>query len=426
MKKIIVAILVVDLIVVAGYFLLKSLPQANPNLAFPTVSTSTPTSTSTVPTDPDPNLTYEEHTFTTNSGEAFSLSLPAGYTISLAASGLGRVRFMDMSPDGRLFVTDMKNLSDSPDGEIYILDAFNEQTKRFESKKTYLSRLRNPNSIAFYKDASDKTWIYIALTDRLIRYAYAAGDDAPQGEPETLATYPDYGLNYKYGGWHLTRTVYILNDKVYVSVGSSCNSCEEKESESVRATISEMNPDGTGQKIIATGARNSVGLTNKEGELYASAMGADHLGSDRPEDAVYKITEGKNYGWPYCYQYQGVVYPDTAQIWKKPIDCSTVPLAFATVPAHSAPLGLAYFDNKSPDELKNSMLLALHGSGIVSLGRGYSIVKIDEKGNVSDFVTGFWKNGVRYGRPVGILKVSPTSFYFTDDFSGRLYLVSKE
>ena len=409
MKKIIFGLLLASLI--GAVFYLSSQDNSNAPSSKPYVQ--------------DVDLSYETHPFMTDKGEPFSLSLPSGYTISLAASGLGRARFMAMSPDGRLFVTDMKNLSDNTEGKIYVLDKFNEQTKQFDSKKIYLSRLRNPNSIAFYKDSAGRTWIYIALTDRLIRYLYVSGEDAPRGEPETLATYPDYGLSYKYGGWHLTRTVHILNDKLYVSVGSSCNSCEEKESEPLRATITQMNPDGTGEKILATGLRNAVGLASKDNELYASAMGADHLGDDRPEEALYKIRDGANYGWPYCYQYQGAVYADYSQKWQRSVDCSSVPLALSTFPAHVAPLGLEYFDARVSSELTDSFLLALHGSSNISLGRGYKIIRIDKEGNTKDFVTGFLRDGVSYGRPAGILKASPASFYFTDDYFGRLYFVSK-
>lgn len=192
-------------------------------------------------------------------GGAFTLNLPEGFRVSVAAEGLRRARFMAESPDGRVFVTDMHDLSDNRKGVVYVLDGFDPATKRFEKVTPYLKGLRNPNSVAFYTDARGITWLYLALTDRLLRYRYAAGADAPVGEPEVLATFPDYGLNYKYGGWHLTRTVEVGGDgKVYVSVGSSCDACVEKEE--VRATVLEMNPDGGRRRIYARGLRNTVGL----------------------------------------------------------------------------------------------------------------------------------------------------------------------
>ncbi|HEV2834464.1 MAG TPA: hypothetical protein VGW58_04050, partial [Pyrinomonadaceae bacterium] len=176
------------------------------------------------------------HHITLANGKSFDLNLPSGFEISVAAQGLKRVRFMARSPDNRIFVTDMYNLSDNRRGVVYILDEFDAETFQFKKVTNYLSGLRNPNSIAFYTDRDGKNWFYLALTDRLVRYRYEAGKDAPSGEAQVLATFPDYGLGYKYGGWHLTRTVLMAgNGKLYVSVGSSCNACEEKEE--VRASI---------------------------------------------------------------------------------------------------------------------------------------------------------------------------------------------
>ncbi len=95
-----------------------------------------------------------------------------------------------------------------------------------------------------------------------MRYKYNAGDNAPSVAPKVLAHYPDYGLNYKYGGWHLTRTVAFATlhgkTRLYVTVGSSCNACNEKEE--IRATLTVMDPDGSHQEIIARGLRNAVGM----------------------------------------------------------------------------------------------------------------------------------------------------------------------
>jgi glucose/arabinose dehydrogenase len=163
-------------------------------------------------------------------GRTFNLSLPEGFAIAVAAQGLKRVRFMAKSPDDRIFVTDMYNLTDNKRGVVYILDQFDSQSKSFGKVTPYLTGLRNPNSVAFYQDQNGVNWFYLALTDRLVRYKYIDGEDKPSAQPEVLATFPDYGLDYKYGGWHLTRTIAIGgNGKIYVSVGSSCNACEEKE-----------------------------------------------------------------------------------------------------------------------------------------------------------------------------------------------------
>ena len=177
------------------------------------------------------------HPISLANGKTFNLNLPADFEIKVAAEGLKRVRFMAKAPDSRIFVTDMYSLADNTRGAVYVLDQFDQATKRFKRVVPFMSGLRNPNSVGFYEDSAGTDWFYLALTDRLLRYRYEAGSVKPTGTPEVLATFPDYGLGYKYGGWHLTRTIaFGPNNKLYVSVGSSCNACEEKEE--VRATTS--------------------------------------------------------------------------------------------------------------------------------------------------------------------------------------------
>ncbi|HEX3102717.1 MAG TPA: hypothetical protein VHQ01_13025, partial [Pyrinomonadaceae bacterium] len=197
---------------------------------------------------------------TLKTGKSFNLNLPSEFEIVPAVEGLKRVRFFAKAPDGRIFVTDMYNLTDNKLGKIYILDGWDAAKGKFSKVIPYMTNLKNPNSVQFYRDAQGQDWLYVAETDKLTRRKFKAGETTPgDTHPQTLATFPDYGLSYKYGGWHLTRTIaFTPEGKLYVSVGSSCNACVEKEK--VRASIIEMNPDGSGQREYARGLRNAVGL----------------------------------------------------------------------------------------------------------------------------------------------------------------------
>jgi glucose/arabinose dehydrogenase len=373
------------------------------------------------------------HSITLADGRTFSLNLPEGFDISVAAEGLKRVRFMTKAPDGRIFVTDMHDLSDNTLGSIYILDGFDPKTGKFANVVPYLRRLRNPNSVAFYADPAGEGWIYIALTDKLERYHFQLGQTFPRGQPEVLATYPDYGLSYKYGGWHLTRTIVFSDSKpphLYISVGSSCNACEEKED--VRATISVMDPDGKNAHILASGLRNAVGLRFLNGTLFATNMGADHLGDNAPDETMFALgpdllqsSKRLHYGWPYCYFKDGQIFPDPKfAASSKKADCAQVPAPFATFAAHGSPLGLEYFDSSAKHPaLRSSFLVALHGSSKRRLQRGYRVVIVREHSKPQDFITGFLENGVVHGRPCDIFRMGPDSFLLTDDYSGVIYYV---
>ena len=375
------------------------------------------------------------HRISLANGKAFDLNLPEEFGISVAAQELKRVRFMARSPDGRIFVTDMYNLTDNTKGVVYILDEFNPASASFKKVTPYLQGLRNPNSIAFYRDSQGGDWFYLALTDRLLRYKYVAGENTPSARPEVLTTFPDYGLSYKYGGWHLTRTIAIgRNGKIYVSVGSSCNACEEKEA--VRASVLEMDPDGKNLRHFARGLRNAVGLRWIKDRLYATNMGSDHLGDHKPADTMYAVKDGMDYGWPYCYQSGVTRLPDPEFNLGGKKNCRDVPVAFAAFDAHSSPLGFEFFDSLDMGPvpksgyggpLRDSFLVALHGSTKKGLNRGYRVVRLRENRKPADrpedFINGFLTAGKINGRPVDVLSFGVDGFLLTDDSAGVVYYV---
>ena len=373
------------------------------------------------------------HQINLKNGKSFSLNLPEDYEIIPAAEGLKRVRFFAKSPDGRIFVTDMYDLSDNKKGAVYILDEWNAETGKFGKVIPYLTDLRNPNSTQFYTDENGQNWFYLAETDKLTRRKFTEGETKPTDtNPQTLAAFPDYGLSYKYGGWHLTRTIaFSPAGKMYVSVGSSCNACDEKES--VRASVLEMNPDGSNQRIYAKGLRNAVDLKWVGKNFFATDQGSDHLGSDKPDETFYALKDGADYGWASCYSAGGKIYFDTTQpnTLKKPTSrlksCENVPAPYAFFPAHASALGFDYFDDADADAtIKNAFLVALHGSSNKNIGHGYKIVIVRKGEKNQDFINGFLQNKTVVGRPCGILKLSGDSFLFTDDYSGIVYYVRKK
>jgi glucose/arabinose dehydrogenase len=383
---------------------------------------------------------------TLKNGKSFSLNLPAEFEIIPAAEGLKRVRFFAKSPDGRIFVTDMFNLTDNSKGVVYILDEWNAETGKFGKVIPYMTGLRNPNSCQFYRDADGQHWFYLAETDKVTRRKFTLGEEKPtDNSPRTLAIFPDYGLSYKYGGWHLTRTLaFGANGKLYISVGSSCNACIEKEKE--RASIVEMNPDGTSQRIIARGLRNAVGMRWIGKTLFATNQGSDHLGDNRPDETFYAVKtpttpsvptknvgtatppqaggEPKDYGWPYCHSSAGRIFADPE--FKRRGQCAGVIKPYAYFPARSSALGFDYFtDADSPPVIRDAFLVALHGSTNKRIGHGYKIVIMREGKPLQDLINGFLSKGKVLGRPCDIMKLDANSFLFTDDYSGIVYYVRK-
>lgn len=370
------------------------------------------------------------HHIVLQKGISLDLNIPQGYQISVAAEGLRRLRFLSKSPDERLFATDMFDKSDNKRGRVYIFSDWDDTEHRFKKTNIFLDSLHNPNQVAFYS-RNDSNFIYIAETGRLSYYYYRAGDSVATGSATIIATFPDYGLSYKYGGWHLTRSIAFHNNKLYVSIGSSCNACIEQET--VRAAILEMNPDGTDSKIFASGLRNAVGLKWAGNQLWATSMGRDLIGPDKPEDLLLQVTKNTRYHWPYYYQYQGKIYPDEQMQDSASTNHIAIPaappLAFTGFKAHTAPLGFDYFSGFSDSALNNAMVVALHGSTSVWRQRGNAVVKANGANQytaiVDGFLTGKTENE-RKGRPCDVLMNNTGSFFFTDDHQGVLYYVWKE
>ena len=400
------------------------------------------------------------HTLRYAPGRSITLSLPDSLDINIAATGLRRVRFFARSPDGRIFVTGMHDLSDNTQGSVFILEGWDAQTHTFDHITHYLDHLRNPNNLAFWTDpATHQTWLYLPLTDKLVRYRYQAGDKAPAAPPETLMRFPDYGLNYKYGGWHLTRTVALAQaggaTRVFVATGSSCNYCQEREV--LRAAIVSMEPDGGHPSLVAQGMRNAVDLhavSELGGALFATNMGDDHLGDKLPEDTFFQVDADAHpalhYGWPTCYFAHGRAVLDTtplpsldnpaaiapvpaaasdsvygrqsgvaasgtnlaaggghafgrdpnAALGPAPAplrSCGDVPAAYTTFAAHSSPLGFAFFPPPDP-LLHDSFLVALHGASHPHIGTGYRVVRFTPGDRTPrDLITGFLTS--EHGRP---------------------------
>ena len=362
---------------------------------------------------------------TLKSGKLFNLNVASEFEIIPVVEGLKRVRFFAKAPDGRIFVTDMYNLTDNRLGKIYILDGWDARSGKFSKVIPYMTNLKNPNSVQFYRDVQGQDWLYVAETDKLTRRKFKLGETRPTDtQPQTLATFPDYGLSYKYGGWHLTRTIaFTPNGKLYISVGSSCNACIEKEK--VRASVIEMNPDGGAQREFARGLRNAVGLKWIGNFLWASGQGSDHLGLQRPDETFYALKDGSDYGWPYCYSAAGKIFADPQ--FPRTAGCISVAAPYAFFPAHASALGFDYFDAAdSPDIIKDSFLVALHGSTNKAIGHGYKIVIMRKGEPLRDLITGFLQGGTVMGRPCDIMKLDADSFLFTDDNMGIVYLVRKK
>ena len=217
---------------------------------------------------------------------------------------------------------------------------------------------------------------------------------------------------------------------MYVSAGSSCNVCIERDPR--RAAVTEFNPDGSGMRIFAKGLRNAVGMAvnPKTSTIWVTVNGRDNLGDDQPPEVINDLgANGGNFGWPFCY---GDRVADTEFSKSSDDRCKDMIPPKVQMQAHSAPLALAFNEGTAfPPEYRNNIFVALHGSWNRSVPTGAKVVrvKLDDKGQpiggAQDFITG-WQDqrGRRWGRPAGIIFGEDGAMYVSDDQAGLVYRIT--
>ncbi|MGQ0648852.1 MAG: PQQ-dependent sugar dehydrogenase [Gemmatimonadaceae bacterium] len=339
------------------------------------------------------------------------LWVPRGFTVSEFASVPG-ARFMARGPDGAVYVSQPRS------GQITRLVDTN-RDGRADSNTVAVSGLNRPHGMAF-RDG----WLYIANTDAVVRVRLG-GNGMPTGSPEKLAEYSS-------GGGHWTRTVVFGRDgAMYVSIGSSCNVCVERTPD--RAAVMRYDADGRSGRLFSSGLRNAVGMAVHPGtgEIWVTQNERDNLEPDHqdlPPEELNILVDGGHFGWPYCHSNR-VPTPDASV--NDPARCpGTIPPALA-LPAHVAPLGIAFLDEASalPAEYRGDALVAYHGSWNRDTPVGAKVVRIRVANGrpvrSEDFIVGWGEGGRRWGRPVDVIVAADGSVLVSDDQTGTIYRVTR-
>lgn len=335
-----------------------------------------------------------------------TVTAPRGLTVSVFAEGLGAPRFMALDDQGVVYVADRAG------GRIVRLpDADGDGVA--DSAAAVLHDLDRPHSLAFHDG-----YLYVAETHEVVRSRDADSDgvyDAPKVVVPDLPT-----------GGHWSRTIVFGPDgMLYLSVGSSCNVCNEDDER--RAAVLRYTADGQDGELFATGLRNAVGLAfDASGRLWATNNGRDGMGDDVPPETINLLTQGADFGWPRCHS-GDIPDPDFAG----DSGCDGVTPPAVTMQAHSAPLGLAFAGSDSlGGAYDGSLLVAFHGSWNRSEPTGYKVVLLpfvdgQPTGEVIDFLAGFLlDDGESWARPVDVLPLPDGSILVSDDSGGRIFRVS--
>jgi glucose/arabinose dehydrogenase len=340
------------------------------------------------------------------------LTLPEGFQIDEFASdpGFSKPRYMMLLPNNQILMTDSAD-----EGAVYHLSADGKQVSKL------IDGLYRP----FGLERNDQ-FLYVAETTSLKRYPFDAKAVKVTGAGVELKNMADYK------GGHWTRTLRFNDDKskLYLTIGSGSNvdAGEPKD----RAALHRMNPDGSGQEIVAEGLRNIIGLrfNPTSGKLWAAVQERDGLGDDLVSDFLAEIKPGGFYGWPYAYSGP---HEEPRLKGKAPALVEKTLYPDVLLGAHVAVLDILFYDGKQfPAKYKDGLFMAFHGSWNRENRTGYSITFIPFKNGrpqsgPQDFLTGWMLDPDDrrvWGRPVGLLQMPDGSLLVSDDGGMKIWRIS--
>jgi glucose/arabinose dehydrogenase len=277
-------------------------------------------------------------------------SVPAGFHVSVYASGLTNPTALAVGPDGRLYVAQQ-------DGTILATGG--------GGSAVIASGLGVPLGLGWHGHT-----LYVSST----------------GEVSTLTPSRNYAsfapriiISGLPTGKHQNDGLVFRGSWLYLGVGSTCNACVEQDPRS--ATIMRFHLDGTHAQVYARGLRNPYGLAIRPatGQLYATDNGRDDYGDSIP-DELNQIAQGSRYGWPDCWGKDGGAH------------CKGTVAPVALLEAHSSADGLLFYSGHTfSHRYQGDALVAEWGDDVDGLGTGHRVKDIHFSGKrvtVSDFATG--------------------------------------
>jgi hypothetical protein len=374
------------------------------------------------------------------------LQVPEGFKVDVFASDQKGARTMRLAPNGDIILAEtaggfIKVLRPSADGATAA------------SIETFAQGLNLPFGMALYP-AKNPKWLYVAETNRVVRYAYEVGDQKASGLPEIVVPeLSPVGL-----GGHFTRDLVFSPDekRMFVSVGSGSNYAEDmvkknpaevqawqathalgaawgSEEKRANVLVFEVGSNKPG-KVFATGIRNCAGLTMQPGKgvLWCSTNERDMLGDDLVPDYSTRVLEGHFYGWPWYYMGSN---EDPRLKGERPDLAGKVTVPDVPYQAHSAVLNLVFYTATSgksafPKEYLGDGFAVMHGSWNRAFRTGHKIVRVRMKdgvptGEYDDFLVGFIADdGNAWARPVGAVVASDGSLLMSEDGNNTIYRIS--
>ncbi|MBC7692090.1 MAG: sorbosone dehydrogenase family protein [Methylotenera sp.] len=348
---------------------------------------------------------------------------PPGFKVQLFASDLRSPRWLYTLPNGDILVSEASGNPVTSANRIQLFRGLKPDGSA--QMRTIFAKGLNRNFGMLLLNG----WFYVANTDSIVRFPYKTGQTSLGGNGEKILNLPSKGYH---GHW--TRNI-IANPggtKIMIAVGSASNVAEDGMKDEVRrANILEINPDGSGERVFASGLRNPIGFTYYPGTttLWAAVNERDELGDELPPDYLTSVKDGGFYGWPYAYWGN---HEDPSHKGERPdLVAKTLTPDFA-LGSHTASLSVDFYEGKTfPGKYRGGAFIAQHGSWNSSAMRGYQVYWVPFKegkpaGQGETFLGGFIADAKKhqvYGRPVAAKALADGSILVTDDEGGKVWRV---
>lgn len=359
---------------------------------------------------------------------AVGLSVPAGLNIDIIAN-VNAARELAVAPNGDLFVG-------TSGSQVYIVPNADSSSNP-GAPHVFVDLGDAPAAGVTLSTTTQSCALYVGTQFGVYRIPYSIGDENPQASAVKIASVRPGG-----SADHLTTSVAVSTTKLYASIGSSCDVCSE--TDPTRATIQQMNLDGTGMTAKAVNVRNAIALaiSPNTGTLWAGGAGQDSLPLGHPYEYFDGVTLHlgvADYGWPNCEENQIAYVPGA--------NCSNTVVPRVEFPAYQTIIGAAIYPASPagsyhlPSQYASGIFVAMHGSwheqnGIAIAPPRVSFVPMngdtpltsvnwsDPTKQWTDFITGFQlSDGSRIGRPTGIAVGPQGDLFVGDDQTGNIYRI---
>jgi glucose/arabinose dehydrogenase len=345
-----------------------------------------------------------------------------GFEVSLFAEDLQNPRLAYVLPNKDILVVEVSNRRQRSMNGITLFRDTNKDGQP-DVREIFLSGLNRPYGMLLLSN-----WFYVGNTDGVVRYPYRSGQTKIDGKGQKI-------LDLPVGGHHTRNLIAdAAGRKIYVAVGSRSNVDEDgmDAKDARRAAILQVNPDGSGMRVFASGLRNPVGMDweSKTNVLWTVVNERDHLGDDLVPDYLTSVREGAFYGWPYAYFGQN---EDPRKKGQRPDLVARTTMPEYALGSHVAALGLVFYrGNSFPPRYQGGAFIGMHGSWNRSKLVGFKVAFVRFEsgkpvGPLEDILTGFIaneKSSEVYGRPVGVTEAADGSLLVADDAGGKIWRVA--